>query len=90
MAALRVAWLTYVRGHSGEACQECGRRYFLWHADDALYREVTDSRTPLDDLAGGLFCPACFDRKADRLGIVLQWEPKVRMRDGQLIGPGDE
>ena len=82
VAALRVAWVTFIQGWPGEACQECGRRYVLWHADDALYSELTGN---WDEPARGLFCPACFDRKADRAGIVLVWEPRVRMRNGQLF-----
>ncbi len=85
-AALRVLWSAYVRGYIGEACQECGRTYLLWHADDDLYGDVT-GRWPYPDgeAASGLFCLDCFDRMAERRGIGLRWVPT------QLVasGPGE-
>ena len=35
-AAIRTLFDAYVRGHSGETCQECGRPYLFWHATDDL------------------------------------------------------
>jgi hypothetical protein len=80
VAALRTLRWTLFRGHIGETCQECGRPYLLWHADDALYGAVT-GRYPRPDgeSATGLFCLACFDRMARAEDIVLRWKPEISM-----------
>jgi hypothetical protein len=85
LAAFRQVFSAYVRGYISESCQNCGRPYFLWHADDQLYGEVT-GRWPKEDGSGrseaasGLFCPGCFDRMAERTGLVLMWRPEVFRR----------
>jgi hypothetical protein len=61
---------------NSETCQECGRPYFLWRAADELYSEVTGRVSRNGESAGGLFCPACFDRMAERRGITLEWVPR--------------
>lgn len=81
VAAARQAFLAYVRGYISETCERCGRSYFLWHADDALWSEVTGHRQREGDIAAGLYCPACFDREAERLGITLKWRPEVLKRE---------
>ena len=84
---LRTLWHSLVRGHIGEACQECGSPYPLWHADDALYTRVTgNARHDNGEAASGLFCLNCFDRKAEARGISLQWNPS----DVQELGMWDE
>ena len=77
VAAIRELWDAYVRGHNGETCQDCGRPYLHWRADDRLYGEVT-SRWPRPDgeSASGLFCLACFSRMADRKGMTIMWVPR--------------
>lgn len=89
VAALRQAWAAYVRGHDGETCQECGRSYFLWHADDDLYGRVTGKwpkpwgdGSGRSEVAGGLFCPACFDRLGSEKGITLMWRPAQYPAEG--------
>jgi hypothetical protein len=78
VAALRTLWWTLVRGHIGEACQECGRPYLLWHATDDIYGQVTGNWPHSDgEAGGGLFCPACFDRLAEAKGILTIWQPEV-------------
>jgi hypothetical protein len=72
---LRTLWFTLVLGHISESCQECGRPYLLWWADNELYDAVTGlgakgGSTP------GLFCLDCFDRKAREKGIRLRWKPE--------------
>lgn len=67
-ALLRALWHV-ARGHDGELCEACGRRYPLWRAADELYTAVIGSR-------GGLFCHGCFTAEAARRGIVLQWVPR--------------
>ena len=37
LAALRNLWASMVHGYIGEACQDCGRSYLLWHATDDQY-----------------------------------------------------
>lgn len=75
LAALRQFVGAYVLGDDGERCQDCGRSYVLWHADDDLYDLVT-GRSSNGAPASGLFCPSCFDRMAGRRGIDLRWIPK--------------
>jgi len=82
VGVLRTLWWAYVRGHISETCQDCGRPYLLWHADDDLYGRVTGRwPTPWGDGSGrseaatGLFCLDCFDRMAERQGISLRWIP---------------
>lgn len=69
--ALRAFWHAVVRRHHGELCFDCGRPYLLWYADDdEMYRSVYCRD------GGGLICPGCFDRRARRLGLILQWMPQ--------------
>lgn len=77
-ASVRTIWFSLVRGHMGEACQECGRPYLFWRSPDDVYESVTGTGRSLDgQSAPGLYCPDCFDKKARRKGIVLQWKPEV-------------
>ena len=69
-AVVRQIYWTFVRGYQGEACQFCGRPYVLWGAPDALWIEVMGS-------PGGLSCPSCFDRRADKRGVCLYWTPEL-------------
>lgn len=83
---LRTLWLTLVLGHIGESCQECGREYVLWWADNDLY----DAVTGLGNRGGcspGLFCPDCFDRKAEKNGICLRWRPEYCDHPGHNGNP---
>jgi hypothetical protein len=89
IAAARQAWLAYVRGYISETCERCGRAYFLWHAPDDLWSQVTGHPQREGDIAAGLYCPACFDRKADRLGITLKWRPEVLIARPK-IGASDD
>ncbi len=78
VAFFRTLWFTLCRGHIGEACQECGRPYPLWCAEHDVYEAVTGlKRYSNGEWAPGLFCLACFDGKARRKGISLQWKPEV-------------
>jgi hypothetical protein len=75
---LRIVWFTLIRGHIGEACQECGMPYLLWWAEDDLYATVTGrGRYSNGESAPGLYCLDCFDRKARKQGIRLCWKPEV-------------
>lgn len=75
--ALRQVYWVYVRGYDGEAC-DCGRPYPWWHASDDLWREVYERGHAY---RGGLCCVNCFDKRARRLGIVLQWQPVEQGRE---------
>lgn len=56
-----------------EFCHDCGvRQPIVWHADDELWKFVTGRYD-----GGGVLCPACFDRRATRFGILLNWTPTV-------------
>lgn len=64
------ALVWFVVGHNSETCQRCGRRYLLWFADYDLWNQVIGHYN-------GLRCLRCFDREAQRLGLCLEWNPKV-------------
>src|SRR5579872_7127106 len=62
----RLLWedfAVHVLFEGGEVCQDCGRRYPLWHADydENLWERVIGH-------GGGLLCPGCFDRRAREAG----------------------
>jgi hypothetical protein len=59
-----------------EYCDDCGIRVRLvWWADDALWHELTSATH-----GEGVFCPRCFDRRAERRRILLRWTPTVEIR----------
>jgi hypothetical protein len=70
-ATVRCEWWTFVRRYDSELCQDCGRPYYatIWHADDELWRTLTRR--------ANLLCPACFDHRAQRVGLFLIWRPTV-------------
>lgn len=72
----RTAWRILIRRSNGERCGDCGRGYHLWMANDVLYRRVIGS-------GGGLWCPACFSRRANAMGLTIMWQPMV-WRDGEV------
>lgn len=72
---VRLLWedfVIHVLFEGGEVCQDCGRRYPLWHADyDAnLWERV---RERVIGHGGGLLCPSCFDRRATEAGISVEF-----------------
>lgn len=72
LAKLRAFWWTIIRNHDGELCYDCGRPYELWWCTSSeLWSRVTGYAT------NGLCCPRCFDRRAERHGIVIEWNPRV-------------
>lgn len=57
-----------------EFCHDCGvRQPLVWRAADDLWLEVMGD-------PGGVVCPVCFTRRADALGISLDWRPAVGFR----------
>ena len=55
-----------------EFCEHCGREQpLIWHADNALWLAMNDGNRY------GVYCPECFDAKADSMGVLLRWEPAV-------------
>jgi hypothetical protein len=67
-----------------ECCHRCGIRQPLvwWCVDDAIWREVTGNE------GNGVYCPKCFDRMADKKGIMIRWLATVEARrnvDGKWI-----
>lgn len=57
-ARLRLLWHDFVLhgllNRGVERCQDCGRAYDFWHAENAVWRRVMGSE-------GGLLCQPCFD-----------------------------
>jgi hypothetical protein len=88
VACARTLWYSLVRGHISEACEECGRPYLLWWADDALYERVTGrDKLPNGEAATGLFCFECFDTLAEGKGIRLKWVPEEIPGNTDCSGP---
>lgn len=53
-----------------EFCKDCGRKQpIVWHADDALWNRVAQGENVL--------CPMCFDRRAAKRGIYIEWTPTI-------------
>lgn len=69
-AWLRLLWQDFVVhglfGPGGEVCQDCGRGYPLWHAEKDLWSRIVGG-------SGGMLCPSCFDRRARRLGLDIEF-----------------
>lgn len=65
-----------------EFCDDCGiKQPLVWRADNALWAEIIGK--PWDggrEGPGGVLCPTCFDRRAERLGILLNWTAVVEHR----------
>ncbi len=82
MRLLRRIWHRLTRYH-GETCEDCDRRYdqFLWFAPKELWEALVDGS------GAGLLCPRCFDARAQRLDLMLQWWPRIihRRVGGQWI-----
>ena len=59
----------------GEHCQDCGAHYttVYWLP---TYVWVVVTPKP-ENLAAGLLCPACADRRADDAGMTLNWTAEV-------------
>lgn len=53
-------------GPGGERCQDCGCDYPLWWAEGDLWESVFGTD-------GGLSCPGCFDRRATKAGITVEF-----------------
>lgn len=60
-----------------EFCHDCGRHVVqIWTAADPLWARFTEPRQyPL--------CIGCFDRRAQREGVLLRWVPQVIAREAQ-------
>jgi hypothetical protein len=59
-----------------EVCEDCGRGYVLWQADEELWRDVMVD-------GSGLLCPACFERRSEEKGIIVKFWAKVFRRTGE-------
>lgn len=72
LAAARALLPIVLFGYFGERCDDCGRAYPLWWCDDpALWGRIAE-QTPY----ACLLCLNCFDKRARRLGIQLDWRPQ--------------
>lgn len=85
-AYVRLFWHDFVihavLNRGGERCQRCGRGYVLWHAPTDLWLRVHGS-------PAGLLCPGCFDLEAQRLGLSVEFNARLRGRLS-LSGGNDE
>jgi hypothetical protein len=64
-----------------EYCEDCGIRMpLVWWSSNDLWLEMTGHATEPGNNAGGILCPECFARRAEKRGIVLQWHPTVACR----------
>lgn len=65
----------------GEYCHDCGiKQSLVWRAPDCVWREISGKPD-----GSGVLCPQCFNRRAERAGILLMWRPEIEHRIG-----GDE
>ena len=56
-----------------EYCHDCGRTQpVVWHATDDLWAQVSGHPD-----GSGVLCPDCFDRRAQAMGMLLLWEPRI-------------
>jgi hypothetical protein len=72
---LRVAFKRWLARHTTivEFCKDCGvQQSLVWTASNQLWAEVSGRGD-----GGGVLCPICFDRRAQRLGYLLRWVPQV-------------
>lgn len=61
-----------------EYCGDCGiRQPLVWWSPSDLWERITGHATPTGDNAAGVLCPRCFDRRAESLGLLLQWRPSL-------------
>lgn len=70
---VRLAYKRWLARHRTivEFCKDCGvEQPVVWTAPDGLWVEIWGN-------AGGILCPTCFDRRAERLGYFLRWVPQV-------------
>ena len=73
-----------------EYCDDCGvRQPLIWTASDALWHEVTGRESVLAD-GGGVYCPACFDRKAREKHMLIRWVPVLEYRDHERVESHDQ
>lgn len=71
----RTLFLVLVLGHDGEFCCDCGWKYeLLWWSPKPLWGELMNAG------GGGMICPRCYNRRADRAEIRLIWTPMVASR----------
>lgn len=69
-------WTTVI-----EFCHDCGvRQPLVWWADNSLWSEVTGAKPVDGDNMPGILCPNCFDRRADKMGLLLFWRPEIENR----------
>ena len=61
-----------------EFCKDCGvEQPIVWTAKDNLWVEVVLKSTPDGHEIPNVLCPACFDRRATKLGYFIRWVPRV-------------
>ncbi len=61
-----------------EYCHDCGiRQPVYWWCDNSLWSQITGEQPVVGDNMSGILCPACFDQRANVLGLLLKWTPTV-------------
>jgi hypothetical protein len=78
-------WLVNALTYTYEICFECGTRVgrhtgSYWLADDSLWLEVMGS-------PDGVVCPRCFTERAEALGMLIEWRPRVANADRRRAKP---
>lgn len=68
-----------VKEQAGEQCHACGNRYTtIYRVPNEVWAKIAPNRETLgqhpEHQFGGLLCPACADRRASELGIILYWD----------------
>ena len=55
-----------------EFCYDCGRKQpVCWWSSNELWLQLNDGKH------GGAFCPECFDKRAEKSGLLLRWKPEL-------------
>jgi len=68
-------------------CQECGGENPVWFAPHDLWNRVMGGEDCKDD-PGGILCPVCFIRRAERVGIKEIWRVGP-VEDNPPVASGD-
>lgn len=78
VAIFRAFWHVVIRRYVYEICASCGRPvssaiHTYWIAPDELWEQINGQ-------SGGVLCPRCFARRAEKSGIAIAWLG-LRMED---------
>lgn len=66
-------WLCFI-----EYCDDCGKKQLsTFHSNDELWTKIYACPCKKPNCRDGVLCDRCFERRAKKLGMWIEWEPKV-------------